>query len=674
MPTTFPITNATIAPKPTPTDSASSCEASCRVNYPELYGLSWAREDQIVFTETVTVATISIITSTIGNNTLVRTHTVYDNDANVPLYHTLYHISTDKGGTKVVEAGVTLSDGYSFTSFAYPTPFVDYPSQYHWEGVLPTLGKYDEPVCASWTEELQVAEVTPHPLYPQPTDVIPDKKDPQGVNYVPVWIPLQELPDNKWFDNSFPSESAFVYCESVVGKSPPDVISTAKFVTTTATYQTSMERPGLIHTESRATGWEETPTKGPPGLKPTEQRTVPSSIPPRVSTPSTKPLPTPSSNKAPDVPIIIPTTSSWNNRPTARPSSPPLQNSRTPLRPQPVLTPPNGGDEFVPTGGNGIGAGQPSPSDNNGADSNPGGRPVVTPFPVPNTPIFTFVPTTSNGRPTATPIFIIPGSSSTATIGQTVTFNGQTTVLTAPTAVFVVVPTTIDGTATSTPAFIVGGTSTATIGQTVTIDGHTTVLTAPEPFATQIPTTIFGIATHVDALIISGSITVFPGQTMTLNGQVTTLPTADLAFTTVTTTIDGKETVVPVYIISGSITATIGQTVTIDGTATQLSLPTADLALTSITTTINGKETVIPAYIISGSITATLGQTVTLDGTTTVLSTPTGTDASPASSPTDPGGQPQETGSTKKGDGARSRGVSCSVFAIIFGAVAVMVL
>lgn len=638
-----------------------------------MYGLSWAREDQIVYTETVTVATISIVTSTISNETFVRTHTVYDNDPNVPLYHTLYHISTNDGGTKVVEAGITLSDGYTFTSFAYPTPFVDYPSQYHWEGIVPTLGKYEEPVCATQTEELQVAEITPHPLYPQPSDVIPDKGDPQGANYVPLWVPLRDLPDKKWFDNEFPSVSAFFYCEPVVGKSPPEIIATAKFVTTTATFQTSMERPGLIHTESRATGWEETPTKGPPGIVgPTEQRSVPSSVPTGFSTPSTKPRPTPSSSKVPDVPIIIPTTSSWNNRPTVRPSSPPVSNPGISSRPQPASTPQNVGNQDAPTPGDGSGAGQPSPSNNNGAD-NPGGQPAVTPFPVPNTPIFTFVPTTSNGRPTATPIFIIPGSSSTATIGQTVTFDGQTTVLTPPKAVFAIVPTSIDGIATTTPAFIISGTSTATIGQTVIIDGQSTVLAPPEPFATEIPTTIAGIATHVDAMIISGSITAFPGQVVTIDGQATTLPTADAVFTTATTTIDGKETVIPVFIISGSTTATIGQTVTIDGTATKLSMPTADLAFTSITTTIDGKQTVIPAYIISGSITATLGQTVTMDGTTTVLSTPTETDGSAASSPTDSGGQPQET-SSKKGDGARSRSVSYSIFAIIGGAMLVMAL
>ncbi|KAF2440929.1 hypothetical protein P171DRAFT_85657 [Karstenula rhodostoma CBS 690.94] len=39
VPTVFPVTNATIPPKPTPTDTATTCEASYEVRYPELFRL-----------------------------------------------------------------------------------------------------------------------------------------------------------------------------------------------------------------------------------------------------------------------------------------------------------------------------------------------------------------------------------------------------------------------------------------------------------------------------------------------------------------------------------------------------------------------------------------------------------------------------------------------------------
>lgn len=671
VPTVFPTTNATTTSKPVPTEAGLSCEASCLVRYPELYGLSWAREDEVVFTETVVVATVSIGTTTMGNDTSVGTRTVWNNEAEIPRYHTLYHVSTDEAGTKVVEAGITLSDGYTYTTFTYPTPFVDYPSAYHWEGILATFGNDEKEICATSTEELAFGEVTPHPLYPQPTN-FPDKSDPEGMNYVPVWIALQELPDKKWFDNTFPSESAFVYCESVAGKPPPDVISTAKFVLTTATFQTSRQNPGFVHTESAESTWEETPTKGPPGLVDTTNNPDPAQV---ESTTAGLPMssktstPTRSSSvEVPEIPIIVTTMPPWDTRPSARPTPPLVQNPST----VPVIRP--GGNRPGATPGNENGE-QTAPTNNNGPGqsipvvNNPGRQSAGAP--APTTPIFTFVPTTINGRPTAVPVFVLPGSSSTATIGQTVTFGGRTTILQAPTAIFAIVPTTVNGLATSTPAFIISGTSTASIGQTVTIDGQPTVLTAPAPFATEIATSIFGIETHVTAFIISGSITAFPGQTVTLDGQVTALPTADAVFITITTTVDGRETVIPAYIISGSVTATIGQTVTIDGSTTVLSTPTADVALTSITTTINGKQTVIPVYIISGSLTATLGQTATIDGTKMVLPTPTETDASAASFPTDSRGQPRETGSTK-GGGDRRRIVSCNTSLIGVGALLLM--
>lgn len=699
VPTVFPITNATDAPKPTPTDTGSACEASCAVRYPELFGISWAREDQIVYTETVTVATISIITSTINNKTIVGTHTVYDGDPFVSLSHTLYHVSADERGTKVVEAGITLADGYTFTTFAYPTPFIDYPAQYHWEGIMPTLGKYKEPVCITRTDQLEVAEVTPHPLYPQPTDVVPDKQDSQGAGYVPLWVPLQQVPDKKWFDNAFPSESAFVYCEPTAGKLPPDVISTAKFVTVTAITETSMKQPGFVHTESQATGWEETPTKGPPGLQqPTErpktqhaqsstrQNPEQSRQSPQQSTQQSPQLiPQPSSQQSPqrsrstsrpgsssvgvpDIPIIIPTLPPGDVRPSARPSSPSPQNPGA--KPQPQPTSRNIGGHSIPAANNPDDQPPttPAPAVTPAPGVNPAPALPPAPTPAPNAPIFTFIPTTINGRPTATPIFIIPGpSSSTATIGQTLDLgNGQSTVFTAPTAVFAIVPTTINNIPTSVSAFIISGTSTATIGQTVTLDGRPTVLTPPPILPSSMPTTILGIATHVPVYIVSGSITAFPGQTITFDGQVTVLPTADALFTSVTSTVDGKATVIPAYIISGSVTATLGQTVTVGGSTTVLSMPSDEVVYTSVTTTVDGKETVVPVYVISGSVTATLGSTVTVGGSVTVLGAPTETGGSGASEVV--GGEigPKETGGVK-GGGVRGWRTSFSALAVVGG-------
>lgn len=625
------------------------------------------------------MGTVSVTTLTQLNRTSTITNTYYNED--VPRFYTLYQQAVDEAGTKIVEATITIKDEVVATTFAYPTPWVDYPAAYHWEGILPTTDEKSGQICATSAEELAFGEVTPHPLYPQPTDVIVDKRDPEGSNYVPVWIALQELPEKGWFDQAFPSESAFAYCTSVAGKPAPVDISTAKFVLATNSINTSLERPGIVHQESTATGWEETTTTKPPSVfEPSQQRGST-----HIESTATRPAlresitagPSSTSIQVPDIPVIVSSAVPWDTRPSAKPSGP-LAHFTSTRGEQQAPSLGDGGGFPAPTPGSGNGQGQPRPSNTNAITQFVPivGNPQDRPAPNPATPIFTFVPTTINGRPTATPVFILPGSSSTASIGQTVTVNGQATILAAPTAIFAFVPTTINGVATSAPGFIISGTSTATIGQTVTLDGQPTVLEAPAPFETEIPTTIFGIETHITAFIISGSITAFPGQTVTLDGQVTALPTADAVFTLITTTgIDGKQTVVPAYIISGSTTATIGQTVTIGGTATVLSTPTADALFTSVTTTINGKATVIPVYIISGSTTATIGQTVTLHGTATVLSWPsaTGTEASAGADLTSFGGQPQETGS-KKGIGLRDLSVQWHAMLFVAGAFIVFIL
>ncbi|KAL5379221.1 hypothetical protein PMIN03_011396 [Paraphaeosphaeria minitans] len=684
VPTVFPVANATtIPPKPTPTDTASTCKASCEVRYPELFGLSWAREDQVVFTEIVTVGTVSITTLAQFNKTYTLTNTYYDDG--VPKFYTLYQQGTDEDGTKTVEAMITLSDEVVPTIFAYPTPWVDYPAAYHWQGIVPTHDDQSEPVCVTSTEELAYGEVTQHPLYPQPTDVFPDKKDTEGTKYVPLWIALQDLPDKKWFDQAFPSESAFAYCTPIAGKPAPVDISTAKFVLATASFVTSMANPGFIHPESSVSGWfDGVTTREPDNLVESTQQ-VGSAHEERTFTPvhprpSTTRGSKPTSIQIPNIPNTVSNVPPWDPRPTIRPSTPLVKNPSTAQkgsgqRGGGQLAPTGGGNggQPVPSPGNGNGGGQPSPTNNNGAVQPapgfiyPGDRPASTL----ENPVFTFKSTSINGQPTATPIFILPGSSSTATIGQTVSLKGQTTVLVAPSAIFAFVPTIINGVATSAPAFIISGTSTASIGQTVNLNGQPTVLAPHAPFATELPATIFGIETHVTAYIISGSITAFPGQTVTLDGQVTALPTADAVFTSITTTIDWKQTVLPVYIISESTTASIGQTVTIDGTVTVLSTPTADVVFTSIATTIDGTETVVPVYVISGSTTATIGQTVTLHGTTTVLGWPTQTEASAAAFPTN-AGQPKDTAS-KKGAGLPSSKVEWNALLFTFG-VSVIVL
>jgi hypothetical protein len=549
----FPIGNET-KPIPEPTDS--SCVADCRVRYPELLAISWVPEVQIVYTTEVTVGTVSIYNTISQNSTSPpRTHTVFNVD--VPAEYSLWMVRSDPAGTAFLEVPLTIDGSHTLKTLVYPTPWLDYPSEYHWEGVLPTTGKRAEPVCVTATE-LDVAVLNPHPAYPQPT-LSPNEADPSGASYRPLWVPVQDLPDKKWFDGAFPSVSAFASCESVPGKPAPTEFSAPRFIFETISIVSNATRTPVGVILSSETGFEDTRTTKPAtSTKITGQE--------GASNPGSKTLfPSGPHTTQHTGPHFMSTETGFEDRPDAHQTAPPPEITGGPKTQGP------GGIGSIINNNNRPPVSKPSivPS-----------RPVVPAPAVANpTPVFTLVPTVINGKPTAVPAFLLPGSSALASVGERVTINGEPTVLTAPAAMYTMVPTIIGGVSTSLPVYIISGSITATIGQTVTLDGQPTVLSAPAPVPTMIPTIINGVPTSIPAYIISGSITAFPGQTVIVGGQPTVLPMHDAVYTGFTTTVDGKATVIQAYIISGSITATLGQTVTIDGTTTVLSTPTGTDAI-----------------------------------------------------------------------------------------------
>lgn len=633
----FPMRNST-KPKPTPTDS-DRCEAACTVYYPEITALSWVPEYQVVYTTEITVGTVNVVIMTNGNMTLGSvTETVY---GYVPSEYNLYMRTTDADGTAAVDVPITLSDGNIFFSHhAYPTPYLDYSTEYHWEGVLPTHNKEFSPVCATATAEAANAILPKHPEYPQPKEVFPSTEDPLGAEHIPLWVSVADEPDKDFFDVAFPSESAFTYCKSQSGKPPVTTqFSAPKFLYETTTIYTEPWSKGFVHDESTATGFDEQTT--------TRTRHISFKSPHLEST----------ADGWEETPAETPT-----GVPDSQPQIPHFQSTATGFEPpdahqtaNPPADIPNAIASII--------------NNNPGIFTPPANRPntvarpaVATPAPAPAnpTPRFTLVPTVVGGQTTTVPAFILPDSDAVATIGQEVTINGQATVLAAPPAVFTEVPTTINGVPTMSPAFIISGTSTASIGQTVTLNGQPTVLAVPLLVFTIVTTVINGMTTTIAAYVSPSQPTIPAAQTPVL--------------TMIATTINGVATSVPVYIISGSITATPGQTVTLNGQATVL--PAATPVLTSITTTINGTPTVVPAYIISGSITATIGQTVTIGGKTTVLSGPTSTESidtrfgGPAATST---GQPQATGSgDSPGVGTLRSSVSWGAACVGLGALVIM--
>ncbi|CAI6341418.1 unnamed protein product [Periconia digitata] len=620
--------NATISSLP-PKPTAVICEAECEVRYPELQAVSWVREDQINYYTTI-VVTVSVIIQVRGNITSEPQTTTIANDVD-PIYDLWRGVSTNDAGTAYIDLPMSSLKGKSSTQLAYPTPFFDYPSEYHWSGILSTSSACETP------SELTFGVLTDHPQYPQPKTATPNEDDLVGAKYTAIRVPSWERPDKYWFDAAFPSVPAFASCKEVSGKIPGDDFYAPKFVyeTTTTTITRGTEgihvqpsTDGFETTSKTRNTWAGTPMPPRPTFEDTSKAfgTSEPSSSATVTDDRTKETPQNPPQNPPQDPPQTPQGPPQNPPDHASIQHPPEITSPPP----PIITAPPTGSILVPT----MIDGRPTathvfvPPDSFetasiGQTITVGGTRTVV---APPSASFVVVPTTINGVATSVPAYIIAGTS-TASIGQTVTLNGQRTVLSAPPALFTMLPTTINGQATSVPGYIISGAAAATLGQTVDINGASTVLSSPAPYLTMIRTTINGIVTSVPAYIVSGTSTAFPGQTITYNGQTTVLPNADLKLIYIPTTINGVATSVPAYVVSGGSTAFPGQTVTINGQS--VVLPNPDVVLSSITTSILGRITVIPVYIISGSITAAVGQTITLAGQTTVLprltSTPTDT-------------------------------------------------
>ncbi|KAF2474480.1 uncharacterized protein BDR25DRAFT_301204 [Lindgomyces ingoldianus] len=396
--------------QPTPTSTASICDSKCSVEYPQISALQWIPETQVVYTTSITVATMLLEIVMSANTTLFTRTGIAYNDP-LPSDYNFLTVGTNVAGTAMVTFPVPQSDGMTFYSrVAYPTPFLDYSWEYHWQGVLQTHNKAFEPSCATATPEPSEVPLREHPEYPQPKgELSPGRFDPFGTSHVPIWGPYKDEPDALFFQVAFPSESAFSSCESVNPSTPlPTEYTTAKYVTVTTTLYGnrtySATAPGVIIQPSE-TGWEVTTT---------------------------------GSKKAPQLVGIEKTATGF--------------------------------ETTEPWGGRG------SRVFSSGIQAQASPTHAPAQFAAVPTPVYTLVPTVVDGQSTTIPAFILPGSSATATIGQTVMINSQPTVLSAPSAVLTIIPTTVNGVATSVSIYLIGGTSTATPGQTVTIDGSTTVL------------------------------------------------------------------------------------------------------------------------------------------------------------------------------------------------------
>ncbi|KAF2645981.1 hypothetical protein P280DRAFT_513853 [Massarina eburnea CBS 473.64] len=156
----------------------------------------------------------------------------------------------------------SFADQISFTHLTYPTPYLSYPSDYHWEGELPTIApKFPTSVCSTATE-LANAGLSKYSEYHQPKPATLDRSDPLGAKYTPLWVAAQEVADKAWFDAAFPSESAFTYCGSVQGKPAGTNFHAPKFVVETTSFLASVTS-AAGHVQTSMTGFEDSGTVFP---------------------------------------------------------------------------------------------------------------------------------------------------------------------------------------------------------------------------------------------------------------------------------------------------------------------------------------------------------------------------------------------------------------------------
>ncbi|KAF2003547.1 hypothetical protein P154DRAFT_573147 [Amniculicola lignicola CBS 123094] len=577
----YPIGNST-AKTISPT---APCDSHCSVAYPERSAVRWIPESDIVYTTEVVVATVTSIFVTSANVTLEpEVYTVYNTDAatsSIGAEYSLYFRDSNLAGTAIVTIAFPQADAQItfYSTLTYPTSYVDYSTEYHWDGVLPTHDKAKQPVCATASPAPDNVVLALHPDYPQPTAApASSRANSTGNEYIPLWVSVEDQPDTRFFRNAFPSESAFFLCEpSSLTRSPsPTRYSAPRYITDTTTIYRGRQTDAFVHIESSATGWEVATTTEPTFGSPIIESSVSGfeSEPPDSGVDATDggggapPAHTTLSIQAPKVHVESSVTE-FGATPIAGETHGSAATSAG-INTSPVPDLPGLIVSLIYNNPGLFSSAQQATT----KITNP--TPAAAEFPqnIAPTPVFTLVPTVVNGQSTTIPAYLLPDSSSTATIGQEVTINGQITVLAAPSALlFTSIPITINGVVTYSPAYIISGTSTASLGQTIIMDVATTALAAPGAIFTTVPTTISGTSTNIPAYLI-GSSTATIGQTVVLGGQTTVRSTGPpiLKFTLITTTVSGKETTFASY-VEDTTAGGGGRTEVVGGTTTVLALP-----------------------------------------------------------------------------------------------------
>lgn len=623
-------------------------DVQCTVHYPKVSMISWVPEEQIVYTENVTVGIISTLVL-LHNASVVatKTHTDYNmaiaSDGELPP-----RLETDVEGTAIAAVALRTAGSTTILKLRYPNAYIDYGTEYSWEGILETTNHHSSSYWATATARPSTVTISEHTTiprswYPEPTQDRTTTLDPEGRRLQPLWVSLDVVGDiASIMDRNFYNNGAMAF-DRCNRTTPTGIPATSTFHTTRFTFshttilipvnassdirqnETKTGPPYNNRTEANATMYEGHWFEGDPmttieigslsfnqvrngstftgdrtGMY---QRTAKGWERTTGGPDEDMPFPGqfPSDWELPIVPSEPQTTRSYREPdPSEAQVIANYFSSRLGSKTQVNLEQTNGVLNHAPTPAKTRLASPPQQDP--ALDELATDRGHIDADAVSN-----YLSEHSHTPPK-------PISDERLHIAPLGGYKSPHTVVDIHAIHETLVPTTA-------AVYVVLGSSLASAGPEVTLKAKPAVLSIPDLLPTYVSTTINGVPTSMLAYIVRGQSTATVGQTITLDERPTVLGFPPAVFAQVTTILHGKATDVPVFVIDGSSMASIGQKVTLDETPTVLATP--DLMPTLVLEIVDGTARSSIAFMVSGSSIATIGQIVTMDGKVTVLSEPT---------------------------------------------------
>ncbi|MCJ1475169.1 hypothetical protein MMC13_003829 [Lambiella insularis] len=463
--------------------TASQCVLDCRYDLPPMVVNVWIPAK----ITSITVATLIVIVDHHANKTSTSTKYAASVNGSVP---------TNAGGTNAAGTStqvVTYMNG-STTTVAYPTPFLDYSTTYHWSGVLPITNGQDTKCLTATTGPYVFPS---HPPLPTTIAVTPTG-DQYGLEHALFTAEFARMPQD-FAVTAFPHHTAsLIWAKCILNSA--GVVAMPQWFATKASYLTETSTTHITNAISSTL-----PPAPPPELTllSTSTSSHPSAMPDVLGSSSTPPIESSTINSAQVAPSPTPVVKS--------PSSAPSESSTT------------------------LAAITPSPSF--GASNSPHAQTVVddstvplysTPVPIPAAVIggTTYTPNSASvyiiGSQTLTPGggITVSGTPLSLPLSASYVVEGTSTIpLSFPTTTLAPLPIAVIGGTTYTPnsasAYIIGS-------QTLILGGEITVSGTP----LSLPLSASYVVEGTSTIPLSLPTTTLPHRLLTLEGQTYTMDSA----------------------------------------------------------------------------------------------------------------------------------------------------